>query len=126
MDASTSKINMVDASGSLTSQFFIAVHGYLTGSYMLRFETNTPSAPTFLLSTVDYYHLAPALRHFHCGPNQYAVYGVPPADDPGFSFFAIQSGQKPLDPMTMNTDALRATVYAFALDISLTVNGTIS
>lgn len=123
MDPSTYKINMVNDIGVFTNRYFIAVHGYLPGFYALRFEAATPQFPQFLLSTVAYYHLTPALRHLHCGPGgQFAVYGLPPSDDPGFSYFAIQSTEQPLNISTMKTE-LHEDVFAFALDVSLTING---
>ena len=123
MDPATYKINMVNEFGVHTTTYFITVHGYLPGDYAIRLEQATPAQPQFLLNTVAYYHLAPALRHLHCGPSQYAVYGLPPSDDPGFSYFAIQSGEQPLNVTSMNT-TLHTNVFAFALDVSLTINGT--
>lgn len=122
MDPATYKLNMVNDFGDTATTYYIAVHGYLPGDYVLRFEAAPVSAPQFLLSTVEYYHLTSALRHLHCGENQYAVYGLPPSDDPGFSYFAIQSGEQPLNLTTMNT-TLHSDVFAFALDVSLTING---
>lgn len=122
MDPSTYKLNMRNEDGDVPPIYYIAVHGYLPGEYVLRFEAAPASAPQFMLSTVEYYHLTPALRHLHCGDNQYAVYGLPPSSDPGFSYFAVQSGERPLNMTTMH-DELHEKVFAFALDVSLTING---
>ena len=62
---------------------------------------------------------APALRHLHCAGEMFSTYGLPSTSDPGFSYFAVQNGYVPFDP-----SSLLPNVFAFALDVSMTINGS--